>query len=163
MISSWRISSNARRDPKRQVTIGMMNSKLSGLYVPSPDELEQLFQEKYGSPEDVGWSPRRRFGFSYYLPSHFYDASVEKNVFERCAWIDAGGGRAIFPENPRLAERLADRCSHVVAIDSSDNVYENKTVHQRGWCSFEDYRPECQFDLATMRMLAEYVAKPERT
>jgi SAM-dependent methyltransferase len=138
----------------------MMNSKLSERHLPGREELEKVFREKYGNPEEVGWSPRRRFRFGYYLPSDFYEATVDKHVFEGSAWVDVGGGRTIFPENPKLANLLASRCSLVVAVDPSDNVYENRTVHQRVRCSIEDYQPEHRFDLATLRMVAEHVADP---
>jgi 2-polyprenyl-3-methyl-5-hydroxy-6-metoxy-1,4-benzoquinol methylase len=140
----------------------LMSSKLNERYVPAPEDLEKVFRVKYGSPENVGWSPRRRFRFGYYLPSDFYEAAVEKYVFEGCAWIDIGGGRAIFPENPKLANLLALRCSLVVAVDSSDNVYENETVHRRVRCSIEDYKSDRTFDLVTMRMVAEHVTEPEK-
>jgi ubiquinone/menaquinone biosynthesis C-methylase UbiE len=140
----------------------MMNSALVASHLPSREELEDLFRRKYGNPADVGWSPRRRHRFGYYLPSDVYEAVVKKHVFEGSVWVDVGGGSDIFPENRKLADLLASRCSLVVAVDSSDNVYENKTVHQRVRCSIEDYQPDRRFDLATMRMVAEHVAEPEK-
>jgi SAM-dependent methyltransferase len=137
-----------------------MNTTLNASHLPSPDELEEVFLEKYGDPSDVGWSPRRRHRFGYFLPSDFYEAVVKKHVFEGCEWVDIGGGRDIFPDNRRLADLLASRCSVVVAVDPSDNVYQNKAVHDRVRCPIEDYKPGRQFDLATMRMVAEHVAEP---
>lgn len=134
----------------------------SPVQLPSRSDLDRLFREKYGDPTEIGWSPRRRYRFGYYLPSDIYEAVVEKYVFEGCAWIDVGGGGAIFPDNSRLAERLASRCSRAVAVDPSDNVYKNKVVHERVRCQIEDYRTDRSFDLATMRMVAEHVKEPDK-
>src|SRR5688572_3277400 len=129
-------------------------------YLPAPEEMEQLFAQKYGSSGDLGWAPRRRRRFGYYLPSDYYEALVSKLVIPGCRWIDVGGGHDIFPENPSLARSLAARCSTVVAVDPSDNVHRNSFVHKRAQCLIEDYRAERHFDLATLRMVVEHVERP---
>jgi 2-polyprenyl-3-methyl-5-hydroxy-6-metoxy-1,4-benzoquinol methylase len=130
--------------------------------LPSSEELEQLFVSKYGRPELTGWAPRKRFHRGYYLPADIYEALLAKCVFQGCQWIDVGGGRDIFPENPRLARSLASRCSLVTAIDPSDNVYSNTFVHRPVRCTIENYDTPQQFDLATLRMVAEHVENPEQ-
>src|SRR5262245_30294481 len=93
--------------------------------LPSRDDLERLFRQKYVTPESVGWSPRRRHNFGYFLPSDVYEATISGLVKDGCAWIDIGGGHNIFPENAALARSLVARCSAVVAVDPSDNVHKN--------------------------------------
>ena len=51
---------------------------------------------------------------------------------------------------------------YIVAVDPSYNVYANEVVHHRVRCPIEDYLPGRQFDLATMRMVAEHVAEPKK-
>src|SRR5262249_14598970 len=57
---------------------------------------------------------------------------------------------------------LAARCSLVVAVDPSDNVHGNVYVHERAQCVIEDYETDRQFDVATLRMVAEHLSDPER-
>jgi SAM-dependent methyltransferase len=128
--------------------------------LPTRRELEALFLQKHGDPEAVGWAPRRRFRFGYYLPADIYEVVVSKLVVPGCAWVDVGGGHAIFPENPRLGRELVARCGRVTAVDPSENVLRNEVVHDRVRCFLEEYRPDVQFDLATMRMVVEHVSSP---
>jgi 2-polyprenyl-3-methyl-5-hydroxy-6-metoxy-1,4-benzoquinol methylase len=127
----------------------------------SSSDLETVFQKKYGEPQSTGWSPKRRFRFGYYLPADVYEAAVAKYVADSCTWLDVGGGRAIFPDNPALATELVARCAKVVAVDPSDNVHENTFVNERVQVHLEDYKPSTQFDLATLRMVVEHVSQPK--
>jgi SAM-dependent methyltransferase len=129
--------------------------------LPSPQELKALFLQRHGRPEAVGWGPRRRFRFRYYLPAEVYELVVSKRVNPGCVWLDVGGGHAIFPDNPRLARELVSRCAKVVAVDPSDNVQQNEFVHERHQVALEEFDPSVQFDLATMRMVVEHVKCPE--
>jgi hypothetical protein len=99
--------------------------------LPSGNDLEQLFQQKYARSDKVGWAPLRRHDFGYYLPADVYEACVSKQVFDGCSWVDVGGGHDIFPDNPALARSLVSRCSLVVAVDPSENVRNNDLVHRR--------------------------------
>ena len=128
--------------------------------LPTRQELETLFAQKHGPPEAVGWAPRRRLHFGYFLPADIYEALVEKLVLPGCAWLDVGGGHAVFPENPGLARRLASRCAKLVAVDPSENVLHNGFAHERVRCMLEEYAPEARFDLATARMVVEHVGAP---
>jgi hypothetical protein len=127
---------------------------------PSRAELERLFIQKYGDPARVGWSPNQRFRFGYYRPADVYEATIAKLIHPGCAWIDVGGGHSIFPENPGLARSLISRCSHVVAVDPSDNVNRNEFVHERVQRTIEHYCSDRLFDVATLRMVAEHVEEP---
>jgi SAM-dependent methyltransferase len=128
---------------------------------PTLQELKSLFVQKYGSPEKVGWAPRRRFRFGYYLPADVYECLVGKLVAPGCVWLDVGGGHAVFPSNPELARDLVARCAKVVAVDPSDNVHRNDFAQERVQSILDDYRSDTPFDLATMRMVVEHVSAPE--
>jgi hypothetical protein len=78
-----------------------MNYQPGTYGLPSRAELEEIFLQKYGEPHKAGWAPKRRRRYGYYLPADVYEAVVKKAVFEGCSWIDIGGGRSPFPENPR--------------------------------------------------------------
>jgi SAM-dependent methyltransferase len=127
---------------------------------PTEGELRSLFIAKYGPPDATGWSPRRRFESGYYPPADVYEAIVDRYVTPGCRWLDVGGGKAIFPENPNLARQLVTKASQVVAVDPSDNVLKNAFVHQRIQSFLETYTPDSPFDLATLRMVIEHVADP---
>ena len=128
--------------------------------LPTSSDLDLLFRQKYGDPTTVGWSPRRRYQFGYFLPSDMYEALVRSLTFERCSWIDIGGGHNIFPENPDLARMLVARCATVVAVDPSENVLRNAFANERVQRAIEDYAANRRFDLATLRMVAEHIADP---
>jgi SAM-dependent methyltransferase len=129
---------------------------------PSNEVLSRLFQSKYGDLRSTGWSPRWRQRFGYYTPDDVYEALVANLVSEGCLWLDVGGGRHLFPDNPGLAAELADRCALLVGVDPSETLQENGLVHRRVQCAVEDYRADRQFDLATLRMVAEHIADPDR-
>lgn len=129
--------------------------------LPSQTDLEQLFLQKYGKADAVGWGPSLRRRWGYYLPADVYEALLMRLVFEGCVWLDVGGGRQVFPENPQLTRELVARCPRVVAVDPDDNVLHNTFVHERVRCRIEDYRPERLFDLATLRMVVEHVEEPQ--
>lgn len=116
--------------------------------------------EKLGPAERLGWSPRRRLRFGYFLPAEFYEAIVSKLVTPGCRWLDVGGGHDVFPENPRLAEALVRRAGTLVAVDPSPNVRRHPLAAARVESSIEEYRADAPFDLATMRMVVEHVRDP---
>jgi SAM-dependent methyltransferase len=123
--------------------------------------LEALFRQKYGAMQAIGWAPRRRFQFGYYLPADIYECVVSKLLVPGCAWLDVGGGRALFPQNANLARKLVSHCVKVTAVDPSENVLQNEFVHERVQSFLEQYRPDMQFDVATMRMVVEHVSAPK--
>lgn len=123
-------------------------------------ELKELFFLKYGDPATTGWSPRRNYEFGYYWPADHYEALVSKLVTPDTDWIDVGGGSALFPHNAALSDRLARRARHLVVVDPSDNIAVNPFPHHRAKCLIEDYETDQQFDLATLRMVAEHITNP---
>jgi SAM-dependent methyltransferase len=124
------------------------------------ERLDGLFRQKYGDPEKTGWAPRQRRSFGYYLPADIYEALVSGIVVPGTAWIDVGGGHQIFPENPALARALVSRCSRMIAVDPSANVHRNQFAHERIQSPIEEFQTIEQFDLATLRMVAEHVENP---
>jgi SAM-dependent methyltransferase len=127
---------------------------------PSQDDLQALFKDRYGLPRPIGWSPARRLEAGYFLPAEIYEATVVKQIFNGCAWLDVGGGHNIFPEHPALSQQLAAKCDAVVAIDPDPAVHENRFVTERHQCRIEEYQDERRFHVATFRMVAEHVEEP---
>ena len=126
----------------------------------SNERLRQLFCQKYGQIKNVGWRPTLRLNWNYFLPSDYYEALVDQLVTESTSWLDVGGGRDVFPENPRLASQLAKRCKRLVGIDPSENILQNTFVHDRQQSLLEDSQFTEKFDLVTARMVVEHVEVP---
>jgi 2-polyprenyl-3-methyl-5-hydroxy-6-metoxy-1,4-benzoquinol methylase len=126
----------------------------------SAEDLQEFFDNKYGNPNDHGWSRRRNLAFGYFTAADVYEAMVRKLVLPATRWLDVGGGSAIFPYDDALSWELAKRCENLTAVDPSPNVHDNKFAQQRVQCMFEDFDTEERFDLATFRMVAEHVTNP---
>jgi len=77
-------------------------------------------------------------------------------------WLDVGCGRHLFPSNPKLSRRLADRCARLVGIDPDGTLAENPYSHDGVQDSIFNYRSSADFDLVTLRMVVEYIGEPER-
>ncbi|MDA0658846.1 MAG: class I SAM-dependent methyltransferase [Planctomycetota bacterium] len=86
---------------------------------------------------------------------------VDGLVTETTSWIDVGGGKSLFVQNPRLSKTLAERCVRLVGVDPSANILINPYVQERAHCMIEDYHTDRQFDLATLRMVAEHIDDPQ--
>lgn len=127
---------------------------------PSLEALGFVFRLKHGEPDQTGVAPRRRWRFGYFTPDDVYEGLVAEYAKSGMRWIDVGGGRAIFPTNPKLAQMLVQRCEEVVGLDPSDNIDENPFVHRRVRTTIERYQDDRPYDLVTMRMVAEHVADP---
>jgi len=125
------------------------------------EDLKLLFYGKYGDPKVAGWGPGQRLQFGYYTPDDIYEATVARLVRPGCAWLDAGCGRDVFPDNQALARELSQRCALLVGLDPSDTLDENTVVHQRERTTIEDFRSDHTFDLATFRMVAEHISQPQ--
>lgn len=63
------------------------SAALTGISYPSPEELQALFEIKYGHPSVTGWSPRQRLEFGYFTPDDVYEAVVAKLVDEKTVWL----------------------------------------------------------------------------
>lgn len=136
------------------------NNELSDT-LPSRSELMTVFTEKYGTVEDMGWMQRLWSRIGYYSPDDYYEATVAKLVFPRCDWLDVGCGRNVFPGNERLGRRLAQRCGCLVGADPDETIAENTQVHEKVRASVESLRLDRQFDLITLRMVAEHIERPD--
>jgi 2-polyprenyl-3-methyl-5-hydroxy-6-metoxy-1,4-benzoquinol methylase len=124
-------------------------------------DLHNVFRAKYGSPEECGPKPKRRLDFGYFSPDDYYEASVEKLITEGCRWLDVGGGRDVFPMNPELATTLSGRASILVGVDPSSNIHENPYCHEKHQALVEDFHTDRQFDVITLRMVAEHITNPQ--
>lgn len=127
----------------------------------SPAQVELAFFMKHGDPGHLGPAPRMRRRFGYFTPDNIYEGLVAQLAAQGVSWLDVGGGGELFPENPRLARMLADRSQVLVGVDPSANIQQNPYVHERVECPIEDFRSSRLFDLATMRMVAEHITRPE--
>jgi SAM-dependent methyltransferase len=130
---------------------------------PSRQDLERVFAIKYGDVETCGWSPRMRHRVGYFNPDDRYETLVDRLVGEQTVWLDAGCGRFLFPSNAPLAKQLSERCAHLVGVDPDETLEENPYVHERARVLIDDYETDRQFDLVTLRMVAEHVAAPDVT
>jgi 2-polyprenyl-3-methyl-5-hydroxy-6-metoxy-1,4-benzoquinol methylase len=115
---------------------------------------------KYGDLAHGGWAPRLRARFGYYTPDDWYEAHVWGLITSETDWLDVGCGRALFPSNAAAARVLAARCKSLTGLDPSDNIDDNPFLHHRAKCMLENFHPGRQYDLITMRMVAEHVADP---
>jgi SAM-dependent methyltransferase len=125
-------------------------------------QLQRVRSIKHGLKSDRGWAPTLRSQFGHYTPDDYYESCVESLVEDQTEWIDVGGGSSIFPDNPRLAQLLADRCKRLAAVDPSANMTENFLAHERVQTHLENYDDPNGFSLATMRMVVEHVTCPQQ-
>ncbi len=129
--------------------------------LPKVEDVAVISRKEWNEPtETVGWRPRLRDRYGYYLPEHHYEAVVNRLVTPGCRWLDVGGGKALFPISPRLSRELADRSGYVAGVDPDKNLLQNPYLSERFVGLIEDYRSEKPFDLATLRMVAEHIPDP---
>ncbi len=126
------------------------------------ESLESNRRVRYAGVDRLGWAPRRRASFGYFLPSEYYESLVSGCVTAETAWLDVGCGESLFPQNANLARDLSQRAKLLVGVDPSENVQRNPYVHERAMCMLEDYVTDHAFDLITLRMVAEHVTDPDR-
>ena len=120
-----------------------------------------VFDGKYRRFGALDWGPRRRLRFGYFNPDDHYEALLANQIGSGTRWADIGCGRDIFPSNPELAKTLAERCARVTGIDPDDNVLENTFITDHFHGMVEDFEADAEYDLVSMRMVAEHVARPE--
>ena len=130
---------------------------------PTQEELMAVFDGKYRREPELGWGPKMRLSFGYFNPDDQYEGVVAKLVQPGESWADIGCGRDIFPSNAGLARKLADRCGFLYGIDPDPNIRENPFIAE----GFEGLVEDCpslhQFDLITLRMVAEHIVDPDRS
>lgn len=130
--------------------------------LPDGPALRQMFHLRYGPEAQLGWGPRLRRSFGYDTPDDVYEALIAGTVAPGMHWLDAGCGRELFPSNRELARSLAARCGRLVGVDPDPTLQENPWVHEKVALPFDDYDGAGDFDLVTLRMVAEHIAEPER-
>jgi len=131
--------------------------------MPSMQELQSLFEDKYPDLFEGGWGPITRQKFGYYTPDDYYEGLVEKLIQRGTKWADIGCGRDIFPSNALLARKLAAQCEVVAGIDPDPNIDDNDFVTEAHKVMIEDFSSDHEFDLVTLRMVAEHISNPEET
>jgi SAM-dependent methyltransferase len=102
-----------------------------------------------------------RLSFGYFTPEEFYEATLERLVSEGCWWLDVGCGRYTLPGNPNLARTLADRCAILVGVDPDGTIDENPLVHRRFKGMIDEYQGDSEFEVISLRMVAEHITDPE--
>lgn len=130
--------------------------------LPDDGRLGEICRLKYGELDLQGWGPRMRRRFSYHTPDDVYEAMLDSLLAPGASWLDVGCGRDLFPNNRPLGQALAARCGLLVGVDPSPTIAENPDVHEAVQSPIEEFETDRQFDLVTMRMVAEHVAQPER-
>jgi len=134
---------------------------MNTINTPQHQELVDVFQQKYGPIEDLGWSPALRWKFGYFNPDDIYEALMNNLVTPDTRWLDVGCGRNIFPSNQPLSQILSDRSALLVGVDPDETLNDNPYVHEKVLGTMEDFADDREFDLVTMRMVAEHVAHPD--
>ncbi len=130
---------------------------------PSQGELTAVFDAKYRRARVLGWGPKLRLDFGYFVPDDYYEAIVTKLVRPGTWWADVGCGRYVFPSNEPLAKRLSERCGFLFGIDPDPNIRDNKLISEGFEGVVEDCDTRHRFDLITLRMVAEHIQDPDRS
>lgn len=121
----------------------------------------EVYRLKTGGSGVQGWSPRLRQWFGYFTPDECYEALLHRLISSDTEWLDVGCGHGLFPSNKPLSEMLSTRCRLLVGVDPSPNIDNNKLVHEKAKCTIEQYRTDRQFDVISLRMVAEHIPDPE--
>jgi SAM-dependent methyltransferase len=127
------------------------------LHAPTLSELTAIYQSRHPTP---GWGPRMRMAQGYFTPDDYYEALVAQLVTTGCDWADVGCGRDIFPSHAKLAGVLSKRAGYVLGIDPDPNIQENPFLSEKYQGLVDDYQGARQFDVITMRMVAEHITNP---
>ncbi len=127
----------------------------------SSAQIKSFHQRLYGDVRKHGWRIRLNHRFGFHPPDFWYELVVDELVTEQTRWIDVGGGKSMFPHNPRLAQELSKRCQYLLAVDPSSTVLQNQFA-DRTIVGMLDSVEGCElpFHLATLRMVAEHVEAP---
>jgi|SRR5215471_5116336 len=125
------------------------------------DAQREIFRLRTSRDSTLGWSPRLRQRFGYFTPDECYEAMMLRLIHGGADWLDVGCGHDLFPSNLPLAELLSARCRLLVGVDPSPNIDHNALVHEKAKCTIEEYYTDHKFDVISLRMVAEHIAKPE--
>jgi SAM-dependent methyltransferase len=124
-------------------------------------QLPEIWKIRFRDEEQLSGSVLLRQKFGYFTPDEWYSAALAHYVNSDTNWLDVGCGRHILPQNPNLATILAKRCKSLTGIDPDQNVLSNPFLNQSQQCDIESFRSDTQFDLVSLRMVAEHIADPE--
>jgi ubiquinone/menaquinone biosynthesis C-methylase UbiE len=86
-----------------------------------------------------------------------------KEVFrDGCRWLDAGGGRRIFPDAYDGEQSLVARASQVVVCDADpESLEDHRSVSERVCCTLSNVPfQDSSFDLITCGMVVEHLDNP---
>jgi hypothetical protein len=71
--------------------------EMSGTHiVPTPEDLQKLYRDKYGAVAKHGWRVRMRHRFGYIDADHYYEAFLDRLVTDGCSSTDTVGYRRMF-------------------------------------------------------------------
>ena len=130
---------------------------------PSKEDLHTVYDEKYGNKQDIGWGPKLRSSFDYFTPDDYYEAVIMNLAKDNFSWVDIGCGHNIFPSNPELAIKLAQKAGFLLGIDPDENINDNLLLTEKFKGTIDEYNPKRKFDLITLRMVAEHIVNPDLT
>jgi hypothetical protein len=70
---------------------------MSGTHiVPTPEDLQKLYRNKYGAVAKHGWRVRMRHRFGYIDADHYYEGFLDRLVTDGCSSTDTVGYRKMF-------------------------------------------------------------------
>ncbi len=95
---------------------------------------------------------------SSYVKSAFLDWITEYCTFDSCV-LDIGAGK----DRNQIDASIQPRVSHLVGIDSSEDILVNSSVHERYHTSIEQFAQETQekFDILFCTMVLEHITNPD--
>jgi 2-polyprenyl-3-methyl-5-hydroxy-6-metoxy-1,4-benzoquinol methylase len=108
-----------------------------------------------------GWAVRMRARFGYSTPDEWYEATLLSLVNPRVDWLDVGCGHDLFPSNRKLAQVLSARCGSLTGIDPDPAIHRHPWLRERHQCRLDEFETDRQFDLISMRMVAEHITDPD--
>lgn len=148
-------------DRKEHTTLPGVRDRGALVRMPDAQSLREVFRLKYGADEQLGWGPRLRREFGYDNPDDWYETLLSLLVAEGIRWLDVGCGRDLCPSNKPLARLLAARAGRLVGLDPDATLAENPYVHEKVHTGIDQYDGKGQFDLVTLRMVAEHIDDPQ--
>ena len=104
---------------------------------------------------------RMRRWTSYIPPQQVYATLLDNLVSPGTRWLDVGCGESPLPDDRAAAARLAARTGALVGVDPDGAIERNEFVSTAHRLALEEFRTEQTYDLITLRMVCEHVAKPD--
>jgi ubiquinone/menaquinone biosynthesis C-methylase UbiE len=101
-----------------------------------------------------------------YKSGHTRYVEIVKHLFkDGCRWLDAGGGRRVFPDEYDGEQELISRASLVVVCDVDESSLRDHVSVSHRVCSNLDQTPFASrsFDLITCGMVVEHLADPTKS